>query len=326
MSHISIFGLGRSGLAIARAAKRLGSEAVIYDQAKEESLSKPEILNEVHSLGFEVVMGWDGVLPAPTEEQSMLVVNPAIDMRSPILSRAKEQGYQVIGEIEFAYRISKAPIIAITGTNGKSTTTVMTYTCLKHCGIDAVLCGNIFGSGFDEVPLTEAALNSHEDQILIAEVSSFQLEWVSEFKPAAAGITNIWPDHQERYDSFEQYAATKHRIFGAQKASEYAVVKANDPAVRPPGTAPRSRSRLRQSAPTTQPNTPRVLTFGAMGEHARVDDRQLTILDQSVLLSDLPFREPHNFTNACMAGLLAFAALKYQGEHAPGSMAAKVYR
>ncbi len=350
--HIRVFGLGRSGLAIARAAIALGASATVYDQSSPDKLAKPEILDEARALGAVVVMGWDGVLPelsllegvggeaelsatglggnvadAPTSGEpgltpqppqggfEWLVVNPAVDMRNPILKAAQDQGYEVISEIEFAYRISKAPIIAITGTNGKSTTTVMTYLCLKQCGIEAVLCGNIFGSGYPEVPLTDAALNSTPDQILVAEISSFQLEWVSCFRPISAGITNIWPDHLDRYDSFEQYAATKQRIFAAQTPDDFAVVKAHDPVVRAPGatvSSPRTRR-----APSPQPLSRGgergfscLLTFGATGEHARVDERFLTVLDKQIKLDELHFAEHHNHANACMAALLAYGGLK----------------
>lgn len=329
--HVSVFGLGRSGLAIAKAVIQLGGSATVYDQSSPSKLAKPEILDEARSLGAEVVMDWDGVLPeldstpqpeAPSPqplsrggERGLLVVNPAVDMRSPILKAAQEKGYEILSEIEFAYRISKAPIIAITGTNGKSTTTVMTYLCLRYCGIDAVLCGNIFGSGYPEIPLTEAALNSNPEQILVAEISSFQLEWVKHFRPVSAGITNIWPDHLDRYDSFEQYAATKQRVFSAQEPGDFAVVKANDPVVRAPG-ARTSTPRTRR-APSPQPLSrggergfSQLLTFGATGEHARVDERFLTVLDKQVKLDELHFTEHHNHANASMAALLAYGALK----------------
>lgn len=352
--HVSVFGLGRSGLAIAKAAIQLGGSATVYDQSSPSKLAKPEILDEAKALGAEVVMDWDGVLPeidstpqppphfvamgyggpddsvtAQNEEvepenpspqplsrggeRGLLVINPAVDMRSPILLAAQEKGYEILSEIEFAYRISKAPIIAITGTNGKSTTTVMTYLCLRHCGIDAVLCGNIFGSGYPEIPLTEAALNSNPEQILVAEISSFQLEWVKHFRPVSAGITNIWPDHLDRYDSFEQYAATKQRVFGAQSTEQFAVVKANDPVVRATGAQAITKRRTPSPQPLSRGGErgfPIVLTFGATGDHARVDERFLTVLDKQIKLDELHFTEHHNHANASMAALLAYGALK----------------
>lgn len=204
---IAVFGLGRSGLAVAKAAIARGARVTVYDETPGDRLSKPELVAEAESVGAEVVLGQPFPVPA---DEDCVVVNPAIDHRHSALQAQPEK---VIGEIEFAYRISKAPIIAITGTNGKSTTTAMTVIALRAGGVDAVLCGNIFGSGLSEIPLTHAADRSTPNQVLVAEVSSFQLEWVREFAPIAAAITTITPDHLDRYDSFVQYAATKERIF-----------------------------------------------------------------------------------------------------------------
>lgn len=335
---VFIFGLGRSGLAIARAAIHLNLSAHIFDQSSAENLPKPELLQEAQTLGAEVTLDWDGVLPdltsryhyhfyaegeSSTPSGPFLVVNPAVDHRNPILRAARDKGYEVLSEVEFAYCISKAPIIAITGTNGKSTTTVMTYLCLRHCGIDAVLCGNIFGSGYLEVPLTEAAMNSKPEQILVAEISSFQLEWIRHFRPISAGITNIWPDHLDRYDSFEDYAATKQRIFEYQTESEFAVVRANDPVVRIPGQIGSGKRNRRGTSTVVsssgesnanQTSKARILTFGSTGEHAHHDERHLFLLDKKLRLEELAFAEPHNYGNACMAGLLAFGALQSLAE------------
>jgi len=322
--RIAILGLGRSGLAMARAAKKLDAAATVFDKNTQETLSKPEVLDEAWAEGIEVSLGWDGSLPP---DYDLVAVNPAIPQNHPALVEAVKKQIEVIGEIELAYRVSKAPIIAITGTNGKSTTTVMTYLCLKACGEDAVLCGNIFGSGYPEMPLTDAALASTPDQILVAEISSFQLEWVSEFKPVSAGITNIWPDHLDRHASFEEYAAVKQRIFARQTAEDFAVVKANDPVVVAPGgggNAYRPRHRRGEASGASGGSTPTVLTFGATGEHARVEEIDLQILDQRVKLEDLPFHEPHNYVNAGMAALLAYGALKNKALAVPGSNASKI--
>lgn len=204
---IAVFGLGRSGLAVARAAISRGARVTVHDETPREKLGKPALAEQAESIGARLVLGQS--FPV-TAEEDLIVVNPAIDRRHPALQAQREK---VIGEVEFAFRISKAPIIAITGTNGKSTTTAMTVVALRAAGIDAVLCGNIFGSGLAEMPLTDAADQSTRDQVLVAEISSFQLEWVRDFAPIAAAITTITPDHLDRYDSFDDYAATKERIF-----------------------------------------------------------------------------------------------------------------
>jgi len=256
-SRISIYGLGRSGLAVARAALALGATPVVYDRAKAAQMVKQDTLEVARELGIELHLGWEGRFdPASTD---LLVPNPGVDMRSPVLQQARTDGIEIVSEVEFACRVlearsdpsdptrglnSRVPIVAITGTNGKSTTTVMTYLALKECGLDVVLCGNIYGTGLPEVPLTEAALHAKPNQVLVAEISSFQLEWVSHFSPAVAGITNIAPDHLDRYDSFQQYADTKMRIFAGQESGDYAVVESGTgfQAVSASGFQPESQS------------------------------------------------------------------------------------
>ncbi|MGV3616715.1 MAG: UDP-N-acetylmuramoyl-L-alanine--D-glutamate ligase [Fimbriimonas sp.] len=333
--RIAIFGLGRSGLAIGRAALALGANPHVYDEKPLEALPKRDAYDQAVEAGIPVTLWWGGTFE---ETPDMLVANPAIPKDHPKLLHALAAGIQVISEVEFAYRISRAPIVAITGTNGKSTTTVMTYLALRACGIDAVLCGNIFGSGYPEIPMTEAALASTPDQVLVAEISSFQLEWVHDFRPVAAGITNIWPDHLDRYMSFEDYAATKHRIFQCQGEGDFAVVKANDPVVVAPGGADlRYRSRRVRRGPEPERDardthgrdaraTPTVLTFGATAEHARVEEMDLQLLNQRIRLDSLPFSEPHNYVNAAMAGLLAYGALAAIRRKRPDSRAAELIR
>jgi UDP-N-acetylmuramoylalanine--D-glutamate ligase len=149
------------------------------------------------------------------------------------------------------------------------------------------------------VPLTEAALNSTPDQMLVAEISSFQLEWVKQFRPVAAGITNISEDHQERYDSFEQYAKTKLRVFAAQTPDEFAVLANSE--VKKWGGELLSNAQF-------------------LKIDARKEEGVLTILDRPVPLDELPFDEPHNLSNAQLAGLLAYGALVATGRIAKGQL------
>ncbi len=368
--RIAIYGLGRSGLSVARAALQLGAAPVVFDRSLPEQMSKQDVLQAVRELGVELRLGWGEFFDVA--DFDWVVTNPAVDMRSVVLQRAVADGIEVLSEVEFAYRVLVArfspppsewfvsegggqgegdsgalqagristphpfgsaqgitpsskknhfeeggfpALVAITGTNGKSTTTVMTYLALCECGIDAVLCGNIFGTGLPEVPLTEAALHATADQVLVAEISSFQLEWVSQFRPAVAGITNIWPDHLDRYESFQQYADTKHRIFATQTDADFAVVKEFDPHVEAPGG---SSAKYRRRPPGSQSQKadgleghPTVLTFGAQGEQAQVLEEEIRILDKSIRTDEMQVIGTHNYSNAAMAGLMAYATLKW---------------
>lgn len=307
----AILGLGRSGLAAALGVRSLGGEPVVFDRSPRESVAKPEIAERAEAEGIEVVYGFDATLP---EGFATLLVNPAVDRRHPLLADALARGIEILGEVEFAYRIAKAPIVAITGTNGKSTTTAMAYRCLEAVGERPILCGNIFGSGLPETTLTEAALEATEDRTLVAEISSFQLEWVREFRPAVAAITNITPDHLDRYDSFEEYAAAKMNLFRAQTAEDYAVVRANDPVVRFGSTGRHGK-----------PPVPQVRTVGAFGEASEFDEHFLRVLDRKIPIETLPFSEPHNLANAGMAAILTDSLLRWRATRDPeGSAAAKL--
>jgi UDP-N-acetylmuramoylalanine--D-glutamate ligase len=286
-ARIAIFGLARSGLSVAKAAKTLGAMSIVVDEKPEHALKSKEILQEALALGAEVSLGWSGNFSTGFD---FVVTSPGVPFDHPKLQSAVAAGVPVYSEVEFAYMISKAPIVAITGTNGKSTTTAMTYVALRAAGRDAMLCGNIYGSGFEEVPLTDAAVKSTQDQILVAEISSFQLEWVRSFKPIAAAITNITPDHLDRHRSFQEYAEAKQRIFAAQTVDDYAVINSDDPQI-------------------GRPSRPVVLTFGHRGDHARIADEAIDFSGGRLAQEDLQVYGEHNLFNAAAAGLLAAAAM-----------------
>lgn len=210
VTRAAVLGAGKSGRAAAEALAASGVIVTIFDEG------------DAGLPGFDVVANWSGVLPS--EPFDVVVTSPGFSREHPALTAAVEREIRVWSEPELAYRISKAPIIAITGTNGKSTTTYLTYRMLQAAGFRAHLCGNIAGSDEDK-PATRAALYAEDSDVLVAEISSFQLEWVDTFKPRIAVLTRIDQDHLNRYGgSFEEYAAIKHRIFRRQSAEDFAVI------------------------------------------------------------------------------------------------------
>lgn len=213
--------MGRSGLAVAESAARSGDHVTVFDEKMLDTEVRLAEADRIYACGAELVSGWHGRLKGMKAD--LLVTSPGFTRNHPALLDALDAGMEVISEVEYAFRIAKAPIVAITGTNGKSTTTVLTYLMCKACGKDIYLCGNLSGSGYDELTLTEAAMRAGPDAILVAEISSYQLEWVQEFRPKVATILNVTPDHFDRHPDFEDYQRTKQRI-SAQMAEGDTVV------------------------------------------------------------------------------------------------------
>jgi UDP-N-acetylmuramoylalanine--D-glutamate ligase len=225
--RVAVAGLGVSGRAVCRAVKELGGVPVGFDQKPAETPALIKAADELSQIDVECVIGWHGRLdPA---EFDLLVVSPGFPSSHPALIDMSDR--PVWGEIEFAWRISKAPIAAITGTNGKSTVTSLTWTLLQAEGIKARLCGNIAGSGFPEVTLTQAALEAAEDEVLCAEISSFQLEFALGFRPAAACITNLADDHLDRHASIAEYHDLKLRLFRQMGIGDTIVINGTEGSV-----------------------------------------------------------------------------------------------
>lgn len=234
---VAVVGLGRSGDASARALVELGARVRLIDRDSRDSLGE-EFIARLASLGAEPCLDRE---PAESLQGSELVIaSPGVPKSAPILVEAQRLGLPIWSEIELAWRLTRAPVAAVTGTNGKTTTTLLIRDMLVESGQQAIACGNISA---DEVkrPMVEAAMAARAVEaqrrqrgcqatplpVLVTEVSSFQLEWVSEFAPNAAVLTNITLDHLNRHASFEDYMQAKAAIFKRQQASDLAVVNAD---------------------------------------------------------------------------------------------------
>lgn len=283
-----MIGLARAGLGLARALYKTGAHVTAYDQKSADHAATLESADVLAGLGIEVVTSWSGVID--WDATDILTPSPGVPKSHPTLVEAATRGVPIHSEIEVAYRISAAPIIAITGTNGKSTVTALTWHMLQHSGANAILCGNIAGSGFKEQPLTTAAAAANERDVLVAEVSSFQLEWVDLFKPRAATIIQITPDHLDRYSSFDEYASTKRRIFDRMDASDTVVIHADREITHPSSSSPSVVRRIGSSDSEAILTSDR-LTFVGCG----------TQLDRGQLW--MP--GAHNLENCAFAALLA---------------------
>ena len=221
--RVLVAGLARSGTAAARALAARGLTVVATDPKGESELAqKGAALEDLEARGIELALGTDGV--ALLDRADVVVASPGVPPTAPLLALADRRGIPVVGELELAWQLSQAPWIAITGTNGKSTTTALAGELFKALGYDTRVCGNI------GVAATEEAVSAPATAVIVAEVSSFQLERVVSFRPRVAVVLNLTPDHLDRHGSIEVYAGLKARVFAHQGAGDVAVLNADDPA------------------------------------------------------------------------------------------------
>ena len=281
--RVLVIGLARAGTSMAIALAKSGAKVQVVDQKAADQLSMLQDMDRIEALGVEVTTSWTGKVD--WSDIDLVAPSPGVPPNHPTLMEARNRGKAIWGELEIAQQLTKAPIFAITGTNGKSTVTALTWWILHHCGKEAVLCGNIAGSGFEETPISTAAERSAPDQILIAEVSSYQLEYTESFKPKASTITNIKEDHLGRHGTPEAYAAAKRRIFRNIDENDVVVFNSDQPETDP------------------RPTLARILQFSESDTNALFEGR----INESTLWC----KGKHNVSNAMSAWLFArFAGCK----------------
>jgi UDP-N-acetylmuramoylalanine--D-glutamate ligase len=234
--RVAIAGMARTGLAAAPVLRDLGASVLLSDSSSAVDLG--DKLHEAEALGVDLVTG------ARPEEAiagaDIIIPSPGIAMNSPLLRLARQRRIPVLSEIEVAYRIARAPILAVTGTNGKTTTTMLLGEMMRAGGKRTYVAGNIAADEVKQTLITAAAEALPQD-VIVAEISSFQLEWVEEFRPKVGILTNITPDHMNRHRSFAEYAACKERLFAAQRPDDVAVINAVNAPARAIGGRVRSR-------------------------------------------------------------------------------------
>jgi UDP-N-acetylmuramoylalanine--D-glutamate ligase len=216
--RVLVVGLGKSGVASALFLKAHGAKVTVSD-----TKSGDELRNEIPVLldhGITVETGGHG--DRTFRGQDLIVVSPGVPVDAPPLAQARALGESVIGEIELAARFLPGPIVAITGSNGKTTTTTLTGEILTAGGLATLVGGNI---GTPAISLAEQA---RPETAIVLEVSSFQLETIASFRPKVAVVLNVTPDHLDRHRTFEAYVAAKARIFENQQASDFTVLNFDD--------------------------------------------------------------------------------------------------
>ncbi len=286
---VLVVGLGKSGLAAALFLRHKGAQVTVSDIRSAESLAReiPALLEE----GIMVEAGGHGLLTF--RRQDLIVVSPGVPLDTPELVQAKNFGRPVIGELELAARFLKGKILAITGSNGKTTTTTLAGEILKEAGYPALVAGNI---GVAVAGLIE---ESADDTWSVLEVSSFQLESTEQFHPKIAVILNITPDHLDRHGAFEDYALAKERIFAAQDASDSLVLNADN--------ARAAEAGARSKAPVYRFSAKHPVEQGAWVENEHVVYRSApgAAIETILPLAKISLKGEHNVENVLAAACAA---------------------
>ena len=220
-SHPLVAGAARSGIAAARLLQRHGLDVLVCDRRPAASAAEAD--RALEALGIERVWGRDDV--ALLEGRDVVIWSPGIAVDHPLAVAARDRGTPVLSELELGFLAAHAPFIAITGTNGKSTTTDLTGALIAAAGREVAVCGNIGRA------VCEVAEDVSASGLLVAEVSSFQLETVDRLRPFIATWLNLTPDHLDRHGDLDTYGAMKQRLFARQEETDYAVWNADDPGV-----------------------------------------------------------------------------------------------
>ena len=289
---VMVLGMARSGVAAAKLLSELGAYVRINDQKTREKLGdavKP--LEACRNIEWRLGEAAEGLL----EGQDVLLISPGVPIDSPVVRKAQELGLEIIGELELGYRTAKGLLVAITGTNGKTTTTTLVGEIFKNYGKQTYVVGNI---GF---PYTAVSGGMKEEDVTVCEVSSFQMESVKEFRPQVSAMLNITEDHLNRHYTMENYAATKARIFANQTdENESVVLNWDDAAVRVMAKTVKC-SVVWFSRKATPP-------FGAFVEK---DNIVYGTADQHCVIcsaADVYIPGPHNLENALAAAAMTMAS------------------
>ncbi len=283
MALISILGGGESGVGAALLAKSKGFDVFLSDAGAlkenyQQTLRENEIEFETGGHSLERILG-----------SQEIIISPGIPEKTDIVKAIKAKGISLVSEIEFAARYTKAKIVAITGSNGKTTTTLLTYHFLQSAGLKVGLAGNI-GQSF--------AKQVMEDQhdVYVLEISSFQLDRCFQFKPDVAVLLNITPDHLDRYEyKFENYIASKFRIFQNADTSTSCVFWADDEVIQS------NLAKIPASA------TFKTVSFQQKA-HAYITAEKIQFDGATLTLADAPLKGPHNAINMAVAMLAAHEA------------------
>lgn len=286
---VLVIGLAVSGIPTVRVLNKLGAKVRVNDRKRAEELQ--EAISQLEDIPVEYILGGH---PAELAEwPDFAVISPGVPMDIPLVQQIRDRGKEVISEVELAYRLTRTPVVAITGTNGKTTTTALTGEIFGKWKDRTYVVGNI------GTPMISVVLEAKPEDVLVAEISSFQLEGIKYFRPKAAAILNITPDHLNRHKTFENYVNAKARIFENQTGEDCIILNGDD----------RNTSELVRKCAS------RVIFFSRMkvlDTGAFVEDDYIIIKNGNEKKRVCPARSlkipgEHNLENALAAAALAWS-------------------
>jgi len=319
--NIIVVGLGRSGVGAANLLSELGAYVTVTDRKPKE-----ELRDFTESLNHSVRLALESHPENLFLSADMIVISPGVPLDILPISKAKEKGISILGELELAYQIAsnqslrpysgvskvsnQIRFLAITGTNGKSTTTTLLNLMLKKAGFRTILGGNIGNALTDEIYKALSILRHTHLDYIVAEVSSFQLESTRDFRPKGAVILNITPDHLDRYHSLDEYYYTKTRIFENQKEDDFLLLNADDP----------ETINLASEKLKARNEKPRIFYFSRKKEvdgiyfkdgqiYCNFPDSSISCRHSSLINADeIKIKGVHNLENAMAASAMALLA------------------
>lgn len=285
-----VCGMARSGIAAAKLLNRLGARVTLQDMKKREEISA-----DVLALEGEGIVLYTGANPDEIAcAQDLIVLSPGIPCDLPFIAAAEEAGIEVISEVELAYRLTPCPITAITGTNGKTTTTTLTGEIMKTAYSGTAVVGNI------GIPYSEEVGRLTEKDWVVAEISSFQMEKAKEFHPHISAVLNITPDHLNRHKTMDVYIAMKERVFAKQTAADFCILNHGDEICRKMADKTAAKVFFFDSSET--------LAEGIYLDGDAIEVRWGAINETLIHVDELQILGVHNYENVMAAAAMGICA------------------
>ena len=285
-----VCGMARSGIAAAKLLNRLGARVTLQDMKKREEISA-----DVLALEGEGIVLYTGANPDEIAcAQDLIVLSPGIPCDLPFIAAAENAGIEVISEVELAYRLTPCPITAITGTNGKTTTTTLTGEIMNTAYSGTAVVGNI------GVPYSEEVERLTEKDWVVAEISSFQMEKAKEFHPHISAVLNITPDHLNRHKTMDVYIAMKERVFAKQTAEDFCILNHGDAACRKMADKTAAKVFFFDSSET--------LAEGIYLDGDAIEVRWGAINETLIHVDELQILGVHNYENVMAAAAMGICA------------------